>query len=315
MVAPLRVVQGSLPEPPYPSEIRARGFPFEVDWERIDQSDTWTLCDPSIRPWLLMLWAKSWSSSPCGTWPNNEKLIAARIGMEYRSFAQHREMLMRGWFEASDGRLYHPVISELVLKMCKVRVKDAKRMADWRSKQNQQVSGEVTGESQVRHAELGVSHATTTPLPPTPPPPHPDRSEDSSNPPRQPSLSADLEVDLDPEAPEFPRCPHAKIISLYHEILPELPSCRVNTKHRPKKTLAFWKWVLTSKRADNVRRAQTPEQALEWIEAYFKRARRNAFVMGETKPGQGHDGWRADFDYLISERGRVQVIEKTREAS
>src|SRR5574341_2214582 len=106
-----------LPEPPYPGDVRARGWQFQLDVERIENSDTWLLAPAEMRPWLLMLWMKSWTQAPCGSLPGNDDLIAAPIGMDPRLFASHRDILLRGWYRASDGRLYHQVVSELVEAM------------------------------------------------------------------------------------------------------------------------------------------------------------------------------------------------------
>jgi hypothetical protein len=258
-----------------------------------------------------MMWARAWQSSPCGTWPDNDLLIAARIGMEDRQFKAHRDVLMRGWYRSSDGRLYHPTIVELVLKMCKARAKDSARMAAWRSQQKQELSEEVTGVSRTSHGESHVSHASTTP---SPSPSH--LSVEASLPPRQPTLSADLEMEeMEPDEPLIPKCPHAKIIALYHEVLPELPRCRLTTKARPRKTLDFWKFVFTNKRSDGTVRAKTSQEALDWIRQYFERARLSPFIMGTAERGKGHEGWEAGYDYVISEKGRIRIIENTRAAT
>ena len=78
---------------------------------------------------------------------------------------------------------------------------------------------------------------------------------------------------------------------------------------------SFWGWVLSSRKSDGTSRAETAEQALEWIAKYFGRARDNDFVMGRLRPGKGHENWRADFDFLLSTNGLKQVIEKTIEAA
>lgn len=111
------VVANELPQPPYPADVRAKGWRFDLDIERIENSDTWTLTPPDMRPWLLMLWMRSWTQTPCGSLPANDELVAARIGMEARIFGANRDILMRGWYRCSDGRLYHPVITESVETM------------------------------------------------------------------------------------------------------------------------------------------------------------------------------------------------------
>jgi hypothetical protein len=113
-----------------------------------------------------------------------------------------------------------------------------------------------------------------------------------------------------------PPCPFVEIVSAYHQILPEMPAVRIlDSGDRKAKTATFWAWVLTSTRADGTRRATNEVDALAWIQNYFERARMNDFLMGRTERRAEHKNWRADFDYLLTESGRKQVIEKTEVAA
>ena len=48
-----------------------------------------------------------------------------------------------------------------------------------------------------------------------------------------------------------------------------------------------------------------------WIKTYFSRAGANDFLMGRrSKPGS-HENWKADFDFLLTDRGMKHVIERT----
>lgn len=114
-------------EAPYPSDTRAKGWRFELDHERIRQSDTWALCPAEHRPWLLMIWMVAWEQTPCGSMPDDDALICARTGMSAKAFAKAKASLMRGWWKADDGRLYHKVITERVLDMLERRRKEAER--------------------------------------------------------------------------------------------------------------------------------------------------------------------------------------------
>lgn len=127
--AGLRVVDNEMPDPPYPVDVRAKGWVFELDITRVKNSDTWTITPVELRPWLLMLWACSWERAPAGSLPSDDEVIAAIIGMPWTQFAAHRSFLMRGWYLCSDGRMYHPVITELVEKMMGSRRKDRERKA------------------------------------------------------------------------------------------------------------------------------------------------------------------------------------------
>lgn len=116
-------------------------------------------------------------------------------------------------------------------------------------------------------------------------------------------------------APRTPDCPFEDIVAAYNEILPELPRVIAINDDRKRAMRKAWKFVLTSKRSDGQRRAETPEQALDWLREFFRRARGNDFVMGRTPRGPGHEGWEADLDYLLTDRGMTRVLEKTNVAT
>lgn len=111
------------------------------------------------------------------------------------------------------------------------------------------------------------------------------------------------------------KCPTEQIIDLYHQILPELPSVRLVTEKRKKAIRSFWQFVITSKRSDGTPRAENEDQAIDWIKAYFDRARKNDFLMGKKGRVGEHSNWQCDLDYLLTDKGRIQVIEKTAEES
>ncbi|WP_287952113.1 hypothetical protein [Diaphorobacter sp.] len=152
--------------PPYPATTKAGGFKFELDCERIAQSDTWALATVRQRPLLLMLWFIAWQQTPCGSLPADDVLIAARLGMEADAFQHDRAILLRGWWEASDGRLYHPVLTELVLEMMGRKASNAQRQAAYRqrrqgvSRDGQANDKRETNEVVTRYS--GVSDNTTT---------------------------------------------------------------------------------------------------------------------------------------------------------
>lgn len=123
---------------------------------------------------------------------------------------------------------------------------------------------------------------------------------------QEPSVSARAPVT------KLPTCPHGSIVQAYHQILPELPSVRVlETKGRREGVESFWAWIFKGERVDGSKRATTAEEALTFVGKYFERARSNDFCMNRTPRPESHRNWRCDLDYLVSEKGRIQVIEKT----
>jgi hypothetical protein len=134
-------------------------------------------------------------------------------------------------------------------------------------------------------------------------------------------LDTDTEADTDKEEANasvarssLPTCPTSSIVDLYHEVLPELPVVRLLGAPRKRAISSFWKFVLTSKRSDGTVRATDTATALEWTRAYFERTRSNDFLMGRGQKAQGHEGWACSIDFLMSEKGRIQVIEKTKDS-
>lgn len=116
-------------------------------------------------------------------------------------------------------------------------------------------------------------------------------------------------------ADRLPRCETQSVVDLYHDTLPELPRVRLMTDGRRKAVSAFWRFVLTSKKSDGSPRATNADEAMGWISGYFGRARDNDFLMGRGHKAPGHEGWQCDFDFLLTDKGKRHVIEKTREAA
>jgi hypothetical protein len=151
--------------PPYPATTRAGGFKFELDCERVVQSDTWALATPCQRPLLLMLWFIAWQQTPCGSLPKDDMLNAARLGMEAHAFQCDKAILLRGWIEADDGRLYHPVLTQLVLEMMDRKAGNAQRQAAYRRRRLAAHDSETNDKHHTNNAVThysGVSDDTTT---------------------------------------------------------------------------------------------------------------------------------------------------------
>lgn len=144
-------LQNSARPAPYPADTRAKGWRFELDLEQIDQSDTWALTPPELRPWLLMLWASAWRQTPCGSLPDDNALIAVRIGMKETAFAKQRATLLRGWWKSADGRLYHDTIAKRVTEMLATRDKERNRKAAYRQRKDPETAETPKGVPMLSH--------------------------------------------------------------------------------------------------------------------------------------------------------------------
>lgn len=158
------------------------------------------------------------------------------------------------------------------------------------------VTSNVTDVSRVTHRDShGNSHAVVTRL---------DTDTDTEK-----------EANASVASLRLPTCPTQSIVNLYQETLPELPAVRLLSDKRKRVISSFWKFVLTSKRSDGTVRATDAESAIAWVRVYFERARNNDFLMGRGKKADGHEGWVCDIDFLMSDKGRTHVIEKTKDAA
>lgn len=120
--------------PPYPADTLAKGWRLELDVDRLMRSDTWSLAKPDVKPWLLMMWTVAWQQQPCGSMPADEEVIIARLGITPQAFEKARKVLMRDWWLASDGRLYHDTITARVLDMLGRKQSEAQRKRDYRDR-------------------------------------------------------------------------------------------------------------------------------------------------------------------------------------
>lgn len=143
----LHAVSSELPDPPYPATAQAGTFQFDVDVTRLLASDTWILVGDEVFPWCVMTWLVSWSLVPCGSLPNNDDVICARIRCSRRFYDDHRAEILRGWKPHNDGRLYHPVVTEKVLAFLGKRSKWAEKKRQRSPKKSPWSPGGVSGDS------------------------------------------------------------------------------------------------------------------------------------------------------------------------
>ncbi len=132
-----------------------------------------------------------------------------------------------------------------------------------------------------------------------------------------PANAADLRADASPEEntrpqkPSIPATPYQSIVDAYHAALPTLPQVRLMSEARKKGIARLWKFAFTSKKPDGTPRATNADEALKWIGFYFIRAKQNEFLMGKNGRTGTHANWMPDIDFLTTDKGMSQVIEKT----
>jgi hypothetical protein len=113
----------------------------------------------------------------------------------------------------------------------------------------------------------------------------------------------------------LPDCPFDQIRRLYNDSLPEEPSAlkpkraTLSTKDRRSAMSARWQWLFQDVRDDGTRRATTQDEALDWFARYFAKAWEDDHLAGRSPRGTGHEHWRCDLDFLLTDKGLKRIIE------
>lgn len=108
---------------PYPADTRAKGWRFELDYERFVLSDSWALAKGVQKGVLLMMAVVAWRESPCGSLPSDEELLRRKLNVSRDVFADGRTVFLREWPVHSDGRRYHWLVTEQALEMIQSRAR------------------------------------------------------------------------------------------------------------------------------------------------------------------------------------------------
>jgi hypothetical protein len=108
---------------PYPASVKAKGWRFEVDLEALKQSETWAMAEeiPLAQHCALMAWLRSWEQTPCGSMPSDDGAFRALARIPMSLWPTVRDVVLRGWWLAEDGRLYHDTLTKRVQEMMYAR--------------------------------------------------------------------------------------------------------------------------------------------------------------------------------------------------
>ncbi len=321
-----------LPDPKTPPDCDLRDFKFmPLDVARLRDSDLASDETPEACWAAVLLWSAAWHQVPAASVPDNDQWLAKQAGYVSRGrmspeWPRVRAGAMRGFILCNDGRYYHPVVAEKAVEAWESKLDQRWRTEVGRIKKHNDRhhtdiprptfeqwidAGCPQGQRLHVPSDIGsLSPGTGAACPSVVPRETPSKGQGEG----QGQFKKKKGAKAPRSADELPPWMVA-LVSLYHEVLPELPAVRVMDKDREQGIRDFWDWVLTTKRPDGVRRATTEQEALSWARAYFERARSNDFIMGRGVRAPEHKNWRCSIEYLLSSRGMKKVLEETREAT
>lgn len=118
-----------LPDPPVPADCDLRGLPYyPLNLQRLVRSTFHNQASPAEWKAGLLLWMKSWDQTPSGSLPNNDRELSSLAELrDVRAWLKLKGVSLHGWELHSDGRYYHPVVTEVTLHAWKLRKVNRRR--------------------------------------------------------------------------------------------------------------------------------------------------------------------------------------------
>lgn len=129
-----------LPDPPIPPDCDVADMPF-MQWQvrRFLKSDLRARATP-VEGWAaILLWNEAWERVPAGSLPDDDRSLANLVGYGLAVWMRAKPVALHNWVRCSDGRLYHPVVSEKVLEAWIERLAYRRRSAMGNAKRHNKV--------------------------------------------------------------------------------------------------------------------------------------------------------------------------------
>lgn len=108
----------ALPAPPIPADCDLTDFAYmPLLIARLRKSRAWLICKrkPHLAFYMINVWTAAWHALPSGSLEDDEDVLADLAMCDPDKWIKLRDDTMRHWVKHADGRLYHPVVTELVL--------------------------------------------------------------------------------------------------------------------------------------------------------------------------------------------------------
>lgn len=113
-----------------PDDLDLRDFPYmPLDAIRLRDSDMASLATGDEFRAAVLLWCAAWHQVPAASLPSDDRMLAklAGYGRDVAAWCEVKEGALRGFVECSNGRLYHPVISDKAIEADSKRVLNKSR--------------------------------------------------------------------------------------------------------------------------------------------------------------------------------------------
>ena len=116
-------------------------------------------------------------------------------------------------------------------------------------------------------------------------------------------------VSKDTLSGNIPTCPHHDIVSLFHEVLPELPEVRIWNPTRQGYLKSRWRETALQEKWE------TQEQGIEWFKKFFAWIRHSKFLMGKVPPNRGGRPFECELEWILKPNNWTKILEGKYHAS
>ncbi len=127
----------------------------------------------------------------------------------------------------------------------------------------------------------------------------------ASTPDQQPENLEAEDKPLESKRPTVPPCPHQQILSLYHELLPELPRMKVWDGARQQNLTARWR-----ERWKAGHYATQAEGLAYWRRMFEYVGRKCDWLMGRSENYGGRKPFQATLDWIVKPQNFAKIIER-----
>jgi len=331
------------PAPLTPSDCDLRDFQFmPVDVHRLLTSETWILGTGDERAAAMTLWLASWHQVPAGSIPQDDRMLAhlSQSGPKWKKLKAHT---LRGWVEARDGRLYHPVVAEKALEAwveklayslsgsagnakrwgvsietdstrdrALVAISMLRALAPQSKTLKKKAIAVIESGSQT---ESGGDTNTSGGDPSKP-----SGGDSGGDPPRiardskgtvkgqgllTPTIPDGIVVASDADDPLS--CPVGALVGLYHELMPDNPQVKVLNDARKRMIRA--RWAEAAKLDCEPFGYSTRSAGIEAWRQFFTICAESKFLTGCAPSAAGKPPFIADIDFLFSASGFAKTLE------
>lgn len=106
-----------LPPPPVSADFDLRRFPnLLLNVQDLRDSDFAALASPAEFRAGILLMCAAWHQVPAGSLPTDDRLLAALVRLDLKTWIKVKSGALNGFTEHADGRLYQPVLTAMVIK-------------------------------------------------------------------------------------------------------------------------------------------------------------------------------------------------------